>query len=255
MENRNFHTSLLGGFRKKDVVTFLAEEKSRQDAALEDLRQQMEEAEGQLQRLMNERDLALEQVQALRIEQSELRQQLEAAFREQESLEERLNEAALREQAMASQSALSQAEVMQLTDENERLQARVEELEARPEPTPAVDPAELAALREQLDTERQRAGELAELVELLRQQPQSRSGSGERMDQLWSLCGKMERTLGQMERMLDGPYRMTCYPEPPAERCPAEPPVQEPVVIPCEEPVTETQTPSVKTLLQRIRKR
>ena len=254
MENRNFHTSLLGGFRKKDVITFLAEEKSRQECELQDVRQQLEEAEEQLQRLMDERDRALEQVQTLRAEQSELQEQLESAAREQEQLEERLNEAALREQAMASQSALSQAEAMQLSEENQRLQALVEELEARPEPSPAVDPAELAALRAQLETEHRRAGELAELVEALRQQPQGRSGSGEHMDQLWSLCGKMERTLGQMERMLDGPYRMTCYPEPPVERC-AEPPVQEPAWIPAEEPAAEEQIPSVKTLLQRIRKR
>ena len=252
MENRNFHTSLVGGFRKKDVVNFLSAEKSRQDAALEDLRKQLEEAEGQLQRLMNERDLALEQVRALRLEEAELREQLGNAFREQESLEERLSEAALREQAMASQSALSQAEALQLSEENDRLQARVEELESRPEPIPTVDPAELNSLREQLEAERQRTEELAEL---LRQQPQSTGGSGQRMDQLWSLCGKMERTLGQMERMLDGPYRMTCYPEPPAPRCEAEPAVQEPVFVPVEEPVPEVQTPSVKTLLQRIRKR
>ena len=62
MENRNFHTSLLGGFRKKDVVSFLAEEKSRQDSALQELQQQITEAEEQLQGLMEERDQALEQV-------------------------------------------------------------------------------------------------------------------------------------------------------------------------------------------------
>ncbi len=251
MENRNFHTSLLGGFRKKDVVNFLAEEKSRQENALQELQLQLEEAEGQLQRLMNERDLALEQVQALRIEQSELRQQLEAAFREQESLEERLNDAGLREQAMASQSAQSQAEVLQMAEENGRLQQRIDELEARPEPLPQIDPAELENLREQLQAERQRAEELAAL---LRQQPQSGSRPAEGMDQLWSLCGKMERTLGQMERMLDGPYRMTCYPEPPVERVQAEPvmPAEEPVPVAEAAPVA--QTPSVKSLLQRIRK-
>lgn len=257
MENRNFHTSLVGGFRKKDVVNFLSEERSRQDAALEDLRQQLEEAEGQLQRLMEERDLALEQVQALRLGETQLREQLDNAVREQEALEERLNEAALREQAMASQSAQSQAEVLQLSEENDRLQtrmeeqqARMEELEARPEPLPAVDPAELEALREQLEAERQRTEELAEL---LRQQPRSTDGAGQRMDQLWSLCGKMERTLGQMERMLDGPYRMTCYPEPAAPRCEEEPTAD--LFLSVEEPAQEPQTPSVKTLLQRIRKR
>ena len=254
MENRNFHTSLLGGFRKKDVVSFLAEEKSRQDSALQDLQQQLDEAEGQLQRLMEERDRALEQAQ-------ELRQQLQDVRDGQEELEERLNDAALREQAMASQSAQSQAEYLQAMEENRRLEdrleaaeARVRELEARPEPcVPAVDMAELDGLREQLLAEQQKTRELAALL----QQPQSRSCAGESMDQLWSLCGKMERTLGQMERMLDGPYRMTCYPEPPADRpqaeyvsAPEEPLPAEPA------PAAPTvQQPSVKTLLQRIRKR
>ena len=241
MENRNFHTSLLGGFRKKDVVSFLAEEKSRQERELEELRLQLTEAEEQLRQMMEERDRALEQAQELQERQNELEER-------QEALEEQLNEAALREQAMASQSAQSQAEALQLSEENDRLQARVEELEARPEPELTVDPAELRDLREQLQAEQQRTRELAALL----QQPKSRSCAGESMDQLWSLCGKMERTLGQMERMLDGPYRMTCYPEPPAERGQVEP------VMPAEEPVTVPEAaapaPSVKSLLQRIRK-
>jgi len=114
-----------------------------------------------------------------------------------------------------------------------------------------VDPAELNSLRQQLQAEQQKTRELAAL---LQQQPQSRSCTGESMDQLWSLCGKMERTLGQMERMLDGPYRMTCYPEPPVDRVQAEPvmPAEEPVSVAESAPVT--QAPSVKSLLQRIRK-
>lgn len=250
MENRNFHTSLLGGFRKKDVVSFLAAEKSRQDSALQELQQQITEAEEQLQGLMEERDQALEQVLELRQQLADVQAQLADTQSRQEELEDRLNEAALREQAMASQSAQSQAEALQLSEENSRLQARIEELEARPEPCVQVDPAELDSLRQQLQAEQQKTRELAALL----QQPQSRSCTGESMDQLWSLCGKMERTLGQMERMLDGPYRMTCYPEPPVERVQAEP------VMPAEKPAPMTesapvpQDPSVKSLLQRIRK-
>ena len=134
MENRNFHTSLLGGFRKKDVVSFLAEEKSRQDSALQELQQQITEAEAQLQGLMEERDQALEQVLELRQQLADVREQLADAQTRQDELEDRVNEAALREQAMASQSAQSQAEALQLSEENSRLQARIEELEARPEP-------------------------------------------------------------------------------------------------------------------------
>lgn len=250
MENRNFHTSLLGGFRKKDVVSFLAEEKSRQDSALQELQQQITEAEEQLQGLMEERDQALERVLELRQQLADVQAQLADAQTQQEELEDRVNEAALREQAMASQSAQSQAEALQLSEENSRLQARIEELEARPEPCIQVDPAELDSLRQQLQAEQQKTRELAALL----QQPQSRTCAGESMDQLWSLCGKMERTLGQMERMLDGPYRMTCYPEPPVERAQTEPvmPAEEPVPVAESAPVT--QASSMKSLLQRIRK-
>ena len=136
-------------------------------------------------------------------------------------------------------------------DERRDIEARIEELEARPEPCIQVDPAELDSLRQQLQAEQQKTRELAAL---LQQQPQSRFCAGESLDQLWSLCGKMERTLGQMERMLDGPYRMTCYPEPPVDRVQAEPvmPAEEPVPVAESAPVT--QAPSVKSLLQRIRK-
>ena len=77
------------------------------------------------------------------------------------------------------------------------------------------------------------------------------------MDQLWNLCGKMERTLQQMDRLLDGPYRMTCYPEPvenwqedrreePACSCVPAEPVAEPFV-------SAAENATVKSLLQRIR--
>ena len=39
MEGRNFHTALVGGFRKKDVVNYLAEEKRLQQEQVQDLRQ------------------------------------------------------------------------------------------------------------------------------------------------------------------------------------------------------------------------
>ena len=87
----------------------------------------------------------------------------------------------------------------------------------------------------------------------LREQPQS-VGSTQSTDQLWNLCGKMERTLRQMERMLDGPYRMTCYPEPMEQmQEAAESVVQEEVFEPVAEQTAPVQVPSVKNLLQRVR--
>ena len=48
MEGRNFHTALIGGFRKKDVVRYLAEEKRLQEEQVEELRRSQAELEQQL---------------------------------------------------------------------------------------------------------------------------------------------------------------------------------------------------------------
>ena len=82
MENRNFHTAFLGGFRKKDVVNFLAEDKRRQEESLQELNGQLEEAAEQIRELMEQRDNALEQVQALCAQREELQAALEAARQE-----------------------------------------------------------------------------------------------------------------------------------------------------------------------------
>ena len=41
MDRQSFHTSLLGGFRKKDVVAYLAEERQRQRQELEELQDKL----------------------------------------------------------------------------------------------------------------------------------------------------------------------------------------------------------------------
>ena len=233
MENRNFHTALLGGFRKKDVVNFLAEDKRQQEALLQDLNGQLEEAAQQIGQLMEQRDAAQEQLQSQQAQQAQLEEQL---MQLQEALEAARQENARLEETLQWQ-----------TSQNLGLEARVQDLEEQLNAQPAVDSEELQLLREELSAARLRA---EELDARLRQQPQTKAGN-QGVDQLWHLCGKMERTLGQMERMLDGPYRMTCYPEPVEER--VEP------VMPVEEPVEEAvsappvQAPSVKSLLQRIR--
>lgn len=243
MESRNFHTALFGGFRKKDVVNFLAEDKRRQEEALQDLNTQIEETVEQIKQLMEQRDAAQEQLQS----RQQIQQQLEGDL---SRLKEEL-------QAAREENARLEEELQQQVACNSGLQARVEQLEGQISARPEVDAAELQQLREELYAARLRA---EELDARLRQQPQSKTaGQSQSMDQLWNLCGKMERTLGQMERLLDGPYRMTCYPEP------MESPVehQEPAVQEVQsEPVMENtapentvpvQAPSVKNLLQRIR--
>jgi len=239
MENRSFRTALLGGFRKKDVVNFLAEDKRRQEEALQDLNTQLEEAARQIGDLMAQRDAALEQAQS---RQEALQQTAGDLAGMAEELQTLRQENAQLEEALQTQTARSA-----------QLEEQVARLESQAAAQPQVDSQELQALREELCAARLRA---EELDARLRQQPQTKA-AGQSMDQLWNLCGKMERTLCQMERLLDGPYRMTCYPEPMVT-------VEEPKELAAsaaEEPQTErvpenappVQAPSVKNLLQRIR--
>ena len=239
MENRNFHTAFLGGFRKKDVVDFLAEDKRRQEENLQELNTQLEEASEQIRELMEQRDNALEQVQALCAQREELQAALEAARQESVQLE-----------AARQESARLEAELQQQNIRNGDLQAQLAQLQEQLDARPEVDPEELQSLREELQAARLRA---EALDARLREQPQS-VGSTQSTDQLWNLCGKMERTLRQMERMLDGPYRMTCYPEPVEQvQEAAEPVMQEETFAPVAEQPAPVQAPSVKNLLQRVR--
>ena len=227
MENRNFHTSMLGGFRKKDVIAFLAEEKLQHERELQDLQQQLEEASAQTREMMEQRDEAQTNCQALL-------QQLEEA-RE------------LRE----AQAAAFEAERAAHAEAENALRLQVQELENRPAPEPVlqVNSAELESLREALAAERER---VQAMDARLRQQP----GHSDSQEHLWALCGKMERTLRQMERMLDGPLRMTCYPEPMEEREPEEAPIFDvpaaPVAAPA--PATGRERSSVSSLLKKIRR-
>lgn len=239
MENRNFHTAFLGGFRKKDVVNFLAEDKRRQEESLQELNGQLEEAAEQIRELMEQRDNALEQVQALCAQREELQAALEAARQESVQLE-----------TARQESARLEAELQRQNIRNGDLQAQLAQLQEQLDARPEVDPEELQSLREELQAARLRA---EALDARLREQPQSKGGA-QSTDQLWNLCGKMERTLRQMERMLDGPYRMTCYPEPVEQvQEAAEPVMQEETFAPVAEQPAPVQAPSVKNLLQRVR--
>lgn len=239
MENRNFHTAFLGGFRKKDVVNFLAEDKRRQEENLQELNGQLEEAAEQIRELMEQRDNALEQVQVLCAQREELQAELEAARQESVQLE-----------TARQESARLEAELQRQNIRNGDLQAQLAQLQEQLDARPEVDPEELQSLREELQAARLRA---EALDARLREQPQSKGGA-QSTDQLWNLCGKMERTLRQMERMLDGPYRMTCYPEPVEQvQEAAEPVMQEETFAPMAEQPAPVQAPSVKNLLQRVR--
>lgn len=299
MEGRNFHTALIGGFRKKDVVRYLAEEKRLQEEQVEELRRSQAELEQQLDeartsvgadRLLNE-ELQGE-VEVLRQQLELTRMDLNTAKEAQLLAESRLTQAEARltmaeEDRLTLEGRLTAAaqENQDLSAENDQLRQTVTELLSRPDT--AAEAAELRAelekqktfnrqleekltqarlnetyglkmpvdnregesLRADLAADRQR---VAQLESQLRQMAQRKEESGS-ADQLWALCGKMERTIRQMEQMLDGPYHMTCYPSEPLrdEGTPifAEP--EEGFTEQAERPAKAK--PSVSSLLQRVR--
>lgn len=301
MENRNFHTALIGGFRKKDVVNYLAEEKRLQEEQVEELRRSQAELEQQLDeartagganRLLNE-ELQGE-VESLRQQLELTRMDLNTAKEAQLLAESRLTQAEARlalaeEDRLTLESRLTAVdqENEALNAENDQLREAVTELLARPDTQEeneslrtqleqqkvlnrqleeklaqarlnerdalnlSADTQEGESLRADLAAERQR---VVQLESQLRQLASRKEDSGS-ADQLWALCGKMERTIRQMEQMLDGPYHVTCYPGEPFSEKDAAPIFdmpEEPFEEPVERPAVKTR-PTVSSLLQRVR--
>ena len=299
MEGRNFHTALIGGFRKKDVISYLAEEKRLQEEHVEELRRNQVELEQQLDeartdsganRLLNE---GLQgEVEVLRQQLELTRMDLNTAKEAQLLAESRLTQAEAR-LAMAEEDRLTLEgrlaavgqENQALNAENDQLREAVTELLDRPDPAAVVETlrAELEAqktrngeleaklaqarinetyglkmpadcregesLRAELAAERQR---VAQLENQLRQMAARKEETGN-ADQLWALCGKMERTIRQMEQMLDGPYHVTCYPAEPLRDEMASA-FGEPVDIAAEPAERAAKSrATVSSLLQRVR--
>ncbi len=255
MEARNFHTSLMG-FRKKDVIAYLAEEKRQQEQQLEELRRQARELEEQLEQSEAENGAGQQQIEELQKEAKAWKDQAEA-LREQLSAAQGAQ--ALAEQLLDEARQQDRDARLSLEGKIDELQARLELAETAAEASCCVDTtAETEVLRNALEQEKQRCARLEEQLACQAARP----AEGEtKSDQLWALCGKMERTIRQMETMLDGPYRMTCYPDVP-DRSEREEPIRhesqpQPETQPQparEAPAPKTQSkPSVSSLLQRVR--
>ena len=243
MDRQSFHTSLLGGFRKKDVVAYLAEERQRQ-------RQELEELQEKLAALEHSAADTESQDRAGRQQAEELQAQLEALQEENRQQAEELE--TLRAAADRSRTVRDM--------ELETLRARIRTLEAGQN-----TPRELQQSRLALEEQRQRADRLEEE---LRQLQNAKVVGSDREEQLRVLCRRLERSLELLDRAMDGPHHMVCYPvteedktllrqsgvilgsvpqETPAQ--PAEPQPAEPDKKPPEEPGDAT----VSRLMEKVR--
>lgn len=243
MDRQSFHTSLLGGFRKKDVVAYLAEERQRQ-------RQELEELQEKLAALEHSAADTESQDRAGRQQAEELQAQLEALQEENRQQAEELE--TLRAAADRSRTVRDM--------ELETLRARIRTLEAGQN-----TPRELQQSRLALEEQRQRADRLEEE---LRQLQNAKVVGADREEQLRVLCRRLERSLELLDRAMDGPHHMVCYPvteedktllrqsgvilgsvpqETPAQ--PAEPQPEEPDKKPPEEPGDAT----VSRLMEKVR--
>ena len=243
MDRQSFHTSLLGGFRKKDVVAYLAEERQRQ-------RQELEELQEKLAALEHSAADTESQDRAGRQQAEELQAQLEALQEENRQQAEELE--TLRAAADRSRTVRDM--------ELETLRARIRTLEAGQN-----TPRELQQSRLALEEQRQRADRLEEE---LRQLQNAKVVGADQEEQLRVLCRRLERSLELLDRAMDGPHHMVCYPvteedktllrqsgvilgsvpqETPAQ--PAEPQPAEPDKKPPEEPGDAT----VSRLMEKVR--
>lgn len=243
MDRQSFHTSLLGGFRKKDVVAYLAEERQRQ-------RQELEELQEKLAALEHSAADTESQDRAGRQQAEELQAQLEALQEENRQQAQELE--TLRAAADRSRTVRDM--------ELETLRARIRTLEAGQN-----TPRELQQSRLALEEQRQRADRLEEE---LRQLQNAKVVGADREEQLRVLCRRLERSLELLDRAMDGPHHMVCYPvteedktllrqsgvilgsvpqETPAQ--PAEPQPAEPDKKPPEEPGDAT----VSRLMEKVR--
>lgn len=243
MDRQSFHTSLLGGFRKKDVVAYLAEERQRQ-------RQELEELQDKLTAMERAAAETETQDQTSRQQAEELQAQLEALQEENRQQAEELE--TLRAAADRSRTVRDM--------ELETLRARIRTLEAGQN-----TPRELQQSRQALEEQRQRADRLEEE---LRQLQNAKVVGADREEQLRVLCRRLERSLELLDRAMDGPHHMVCYPvteedktllrqsgvilgsvpqETPAQ--PAEPQPAEPDKKPPEEPGDAT----VSRLMEKVR--
>ena len=187
MDRQSFHTSLLGGFRKKDVVAYLAEERQRQ-------RQELEELQDKLTAMERAAAETETQDQTSRQQAEELQAQLEALQEENRQQAEELE--TLRAAADRSRTVRDM--------ELETLRARIRTLEAGQN-----TPRELQQSRQALEEQRQRADRLEE--ELCQLQNAKVVGA-DREEQLRVLCRRLERSLELLDRAMDGPHHMVCYP-------------------------------------------
>ena len=187
MDRQSFHTSLLGGCRKKDVVAYLAEERQRQ-------RQELEELQEKLAALEHSAADTESQDRAGRQQAEELQAQLEALREENRQQAEELE--TLRAAADRSRTVRDM--------ELETLRARIRTLEAGQN-----TPRELQQSRQALEEQRQRADRLEEE---LRQLQNAKVVGADREEQLRVLCRRLERSLELLGRAMDGPHHMVCYP-------------------------------------------
>lgn len=187
MDRQSFHTSLLGGFRKKDVVAYLAEERQRQ-------RQELEELQEKLAALEHSAADTESQDRAGRQQAEELQTQLEALQEENRQQAQELE--TLRAAADRSRTVRDM--------ELETLRARIRTLEAGQN-----TPRELQQSRQALEEQRQRADRLEEE---LRQLQNAKVVGADREEQLRVLCRRLERSLELLDRAMDGPHHMVCYP-------------------------------------------
>ena len=249
MSDKSFRTALFGGFRKKDVVSYLSEEKQRQTEELGAAQERLAAMERELSEAAALRDESDRRAEALMEQVNDLQARESARAGELDDL--RAKEAAhlRQEETLKNAADAKEQEILRLE----------EELAAAKE---SYDLFQRSSREEKQELSR-RLGAMESLCARLsreaEQSPMQRAAVSD--DTLDALCGRVERAMGQLERLLAGPYRLVPFeqqeeqPAPP-EEAPAE---EEPAPVE-EEPARpmqpeERESTGLSRLMDRIRRR
>ncbi len=158
-----FRKSLLGGFRKKDVITYIEASAAKQKEELQEFEarlQELQSREEELQKLLQDAESGTE---SLKEQLAQAQEQAAGLRKEADSAENRGAEARIRVQALEEELAAAKAEGETLRADATKLQGRAEALESLTLRCQGLE-ARCAALQQELD-ERQR--QLEELRDAL----------------------------------------------------------------------------------------
>ena len=246
MSDKSFRTALFGGFRKKDVVSYLSEEKQRQTEELGAAQERLAAMEREISDAAALRDEADRRAQALLEQINDLQARDSARTGEMEELRAQKSACLRQEEELKSAAEAREQEVLRLEEELAAAKESYDLLQR----SSREEKQELSRRLSAMESRCARRSREAE------QPPAQRAAvSGDTLD---ALCGRVERATGQLERLLAGPYRLVPFeqqPEQPEAEPGTAPDPEEAPPAPAPQQPEQPEATGFARLMDQIRRR